>query len=93
MKPRVRILDERAVEAENGNLAGVPAAVVDLFTVRPFFGVLTDFVLLVVVIVMVILVVVVVVAVVIVIVIVVVVVVLKFPKPGVDRFWWQRSKK
>ena len=79
MKSRVRILDERAVEAENGNLAGVPAAVVDLFTVRPFFGVLTDFVLLVVVIVMVI--------------VIVVVVVLKFPQPGVDRFGWQRSKK
>ena len=77
MKSRVRILDERAVEAENGNLAGVPAAVVDLFTVRPFFGVLTDFVLLVVVIVIV----------------MVVVVVLKFPQPGVDRFGWQRSKK
>ena len=79
MKSRVRILDERAVEAENGNLAGVPAAVIDLFTVRPFFGVLTDFVLLV--------------AVVVVIVIVIVVVVLKFPQPGVDRFGWQRSKK
>ena len=77
MKSRVRILDERAVEAENGNLAGVPAAVIDLFTVRPFFGVLTDFVLLVVVIVIV----------------MVVVVVLKFPQPGVDRFGWQRSKK